>query len=751
MKKKNKKSKEELVDNKFLSNFLDEYYSDRCMNSSSDDDNSDNYSFDDDDDIYENPEPKTEPISVMRCTVSRYDKSPVSGKVTLMLYLSRKLTPDDKITVECSNDCFLPMGKCTVNNEDAAERPYAKVKLQSDYAWLEDDYSFVIFSGNEPIDVFNFNYDGKKFIYRDYHPVTRQSRESVIHEAEFQESSWNYIRKAPGTKKIINQLIDVTKLNLLNQWRKQQNLTSISFNKHFVIIDNNFVSKTCLPYLLFPYFSHETVDCNSLCESRLNCDPLERASEIFDNAENKTIRLKNVSALLSQNGNQVVQKILHNLETSFSSWSLLITGTRTEIDSLFAAYPSLKHHIPDNHCLESVIPGKNELIHYVNTYLLRHQFNLSAEAQMRVKEIIDRDYEAILLGNDAMKCINEKIGNIISGNLTQRIFNDFSESIADKQKFMSTVEANDLEGLSFGIKHTEFSDCLKELNSLIGLDELKSDIASTINKMKFQQMRRLAGFNTEQTMPNHIILTGNPGTGKTTVAKLLGKVFHSLGIISRGEVIVSERSQLVGRFIGDTEKNVNVVLQQARGNILLIDEAYTLFDGSSDDRKDFGMRVLESLLTVMSLPNPDMIVIFAGYENEMEKMLNTNPGLKGRFAHKFTFPDYTADDLTRIALNKLSDLDYKLTYEATIALKREITSAVMNKDRYFSNARWINNLIENGIIKSVADRISSQIAVDESSVSKDDLCTVNVTDIRNAMAKFAYQSHSTVRRIGFRQ
>ena len=138
-------------------------------------------------------------------------------------------------------------------------------------------------------------------------------------------------------------------------------------------------------------------------------------------------------------------------------------------------------------------------------------------------------------------------------------------------------------------------------------------------KARFDAMRRKKVGEIADKGVYHMVFTGNPGTGKTTVAKMVGKVFHALGLLSKGEVLVTERSQLVGRFLGQTEENVRNVLRQAQGNVLFIDEAYTLCDTTAD-RKDFGYRVLECLLTLLSQKSPDMVVIMAGYEKEMEMM-----------------------------------------------------------------------------------------------------------------------------------
>ena len=136
-----------------------------------------------------------------------------------------------------------------------------------------------------------------------------------------------------------------------------------------------------------------------------------------------------------------------------------------------------------------------------------------------------------------------------------------------------------------------------------------------------------------------MIFTSNPGTGKTTVAKKIGQLFHSLGVLSKGDVITAERGTIVGRYLGDTENNMQNLFAQAKGNVLFIDEAYSLNTGAGD-KADFGNRVIECLLTVLAQPNPDMIIIMAGYQNEMDKMLDSNPGLRKRFTHYLHFEEY---------------------------------------------------------------------------------------------------------------
>ena len=187
---------------------------------------------------------------------------------------------------------------------------------------------------------------------------------------------------------------------------------------------------------------------------------------------------------------------------------------------------------------------------------------------------------------------------------------------------------------------------------------------------------------------------------------------------------------------------MKTVLDEARGNVLFIDEAYTLYDGASD-RKDFGARVIDSLLTVLSQPNPDMLVIFAGYLKEMDAMLNTNQGLTGRFPYKYQFADYNANQLYEIACSLLKRDAYILSPEADIQLRESVAKAYAQRDEHFSNARWVEQFVNNGIIPAMAGRISRTAC--------DDYQTIEASDVCQAFIKFnpATRWASAPRRFSF--
>ena len=239
---------------------------------------------------------------------------------------------------------------------------------------------------------------------------------------------------------------------------------------------------------------------------------------------------------------------------------------------------------------------------------------------------------------------------------------------------------------------------------MVGLRTLKETLSTTFCQVRFKERRRRMGLPVGEETASHVIFTGNPGTGKTTVARLLGRIYRALGLLSKGEVISTERRELVGEYIGQTEEKMNAILRRARGNVLFIDEAYSLCT-DSDDRRDYGRHVVESLLSVLTEPHPDMVVVLAGYDDEMDRLMQSNPGLKSRFPYKFHFADYTADELMQIAGLTLERGGYRLTPEAGELLRDTVENALAHKDRFFANARWVNRFVTSGILPAMARRV----------------------------------------------
>lgn len=294
------------------------------------------------------------------------------------------------------------------------------------------------------------------------------------------------------------------------------------------------------------------------------------------------------------------------------------------------------------------------------------------------------------------------------------------------------------------------NDAEKELEGMIGLRKVKDDMKDARLMSMFKKKRADMCLQKNKENVNHMLFLGNPGTGKTTVAKLVGQIYHNMGLLSKGHTVETNRAKLVGEYIGMTEKITLEVIEQARGGVLFIDEAYTLISNKESDSKDFGKEVVNALLTVLSEPDPDMIIIMAGYEDKMNNMLSTNPGLKDRFPLNFTFENYNEDELMEIACNLLEKDNYKLTDAARDRLHLLMEKAVANRDEHFGNGRWVHNLINQGVIKSMAKRVMLGGFTEQNKESLTQIEEADIIEAENNYLKLRNKRTVSIRPIGFR-
>lgn len=238
-----------------------------------------------------------------------------------------------------------------------------------------------------------------------------------------------------------------------------------------------------------------------------------------------------------------------------------------------------------------------------------------------------------------------------------------------------------------------FEEVMSQMEALVGLVEIKQKIREHATYLRFLQLRREQGFEENESINLHSVFSGNPGTGKTTVAKMMGRLYAKMGLLSSGHVHVVDRVDLVGEYIGQTAPKVKEAIEKARGGVLFIDEAYSLAR-SAEDTKDFGREVIEILVKEMSDGPGDLSVIAAGYPIEMSRFLDSNPGLSSRFRHHFEFPDFLPQELSQIAQYVCHEKEVKLTEEARARLEDIIISAYRNRDRSFGNARFVQDVVE---------------------------------------------------------
>ncbi len=258
-------------------------------------------------------------------------------------------------------------------------------------------------------------------------------------------------------------------------------------------------------------------------------------------------------------------------------------------------------------------------------------------------------------------------------------------------------------------------ELIHELQALIGLGSVKEDVMHLINIIKVRKLREMRGYKRVE-MSFHLVFTGNPGTGKTTIARLLAKIYKQLGLVSKGQFIEVDRSGLVDHFAGGTALKTTNVINRAIGGILFIDEAYTLTH--KKDSGDYGQEAIDTLLKRMEDDRDDFIVIVAGYTNEMTEFIESNPGLKSRFNKYIYFPDYNSGELMEIFKYMCKSNDYILTQSAADVAETYLRGMSEQKKDNFANARLVRNYFERCV-----DRQATRIIADEN-INDDDLITL---------------------------
>ena len=262
------------------------------------------------------------------------------------------------------------------------------------------------------------------------------------------------------------------------------------------------------------------------------------------------------------------------------------------------------------------------------------------------------------------------------------------------------------------------TDPMEELESLVGLTTIKADVKELMAFVKIQKMRSDAGLKSVP-VSLHLVFTGNPGTGKTTVARIISRLYKQIGVLSKGQLVEVDRSGLVAGYVGQTALKTQEQIKKAMGGVLFIDEAYAL--AQKDDA--FGQEAIDTVLKAMEDHRDDLVVIVAGYTKPMEKFINSNPGLKSRFNKYIEFPDYTIDELEAIFYRNCQKYDYIVEEEAKKQIRARIIGRKMMRQENFANAREVRNMFED-IITNQARRVAAM-----ENPTHDDMMLITVMDL----------------------
>ena len=269
-------------------------------------------------------------------------------------------------------------------------------------------------------------------------------------------------------------------------------------------------------------------------------------------------------------------------------------------------------------------------------------------------------------------------------------------------------------------------DPYQELDDLIGLGSVKQEVRSLANFVELQKQREAQGLKTAK-VSYHLVFYGSPGTGKTTVARIVGRIYKDLGVLKKGHTVETDRGGLVAKYMGQTALKTDTVIQQALDGVLFIDEAYSLVPEGGGGQ-DYGQEAIATLLKRMEDYRDRLVVIIAGYKDEMQRFIDSNPGLQSRFNRYIDFPDYSGAELSDIFKMYMKKNQYTLTPDAEAYLKEQFDDAVAHKDRNFGNARFARNVFEKSI-QQQANRLEGK-----KNLSKTQLTELTVEDLQGGFA-----------------
>ncbi len=389
-------------------------------------------------------------------------------------------------------------------------------------------------------------------------------------------------------------------------------------------------------------------------------------------------------------GKEAINTLLKRLEDDKGKFICIVAGYSKEMFDFIDANPGLKSRF--NRTIEFKDYQPHHMVQIFSKLLEGDRMQLDAPAEENLPAFFERMY-AVRDRNFGNAREVVKAYELAKNRQGIRLREQYKSAPMDLDA-LNRITREDIEG-SEALEQRSLTDVLEGMNEFIGMNTVKEAIKELARQAEFNRMRTERGIGKAEIQPIHVVLTGNPGTGKTTIARKLGEIFKAIKVLPSDKVIEADRSKMVGQYQGETPKLVNKLCDQAMGGILFVDEAYTLAPVNSGGEKDtYGTEAIEALMKRMEDDRGKFVVITAGYRTEMENFLRANPGLESRFTHRLHIDDYTKDELLQIFADLARRKSYSFTDEALEVARKAIQQRVDAGKRNFGNAREMRKLFD---------------------------------------------------------
>ena len=382
-------------------------------------------------------------------------------------------------------------------------------------------------------------------------------------------------------------------------------------------------------------------------------------------------------------GAQALEKLMKRMEDDRGKFVVIAAGYRTEMDNLFRINPGFRSRF--NYFLNIDDYTPEQLYEIMLVFAKEKKYLFSEQAEALTKKMITELYNSRdkdFANGRTMRSLFDQICK----KQAQRLQGESISSMSNEE--LMTIEDQDIPYEA--PQAVDYTECLKKLDGLVGLGGVKKEISNLAAYLNLQIKRG----ETNTFQGKHYVFTGNPGTGKTTVARIMADVFKTLGIVSRGQLVEADRAKLVAGYSGQTAIKTNQLVDQAMGGVLFIDEAYTL---KSNDGDSFGAEAIDTLLKRLEDDRGKFICIVAGYTDQMHDFIDTNPGLKSRFTQTIHFDDYTPDELTQIFINLAKGKNFTIDEDTEAAIHREFEQLYLRRDKNFGNAREARRIFDGAV------------------------------------------------------